>query len=409
MKIVSMSRTHTDFVFKTITQENDDIYYESKNFSFTRFVNSGAYIYMIAEIEFFELYKFDCCKREFIERAIFFKITPPYDIWRFIYYSYKEAEYSQAIKDREEKGKLSFGNYILRVIKKELIDSPNNKNINELVTIPAYYIECKSSDNSLNMKRNEYIEDAKAFIDDFLTIVSIISGHSISWYKYEYISLNEIIDGVITTNFEFNKKIVFNDLLIEDRDLKKFICLALPKYYELKEKNIDLKRPIRSYLFNEKAEFLEQQFIITYVALESICNQLSIFYNFDTCVEEKIFKEKIRDYLKDHIKSLNLDDIEKENIFKKIPELNRSSVSYKFEKIFEKYEIDISDCYDSHNNIKFLGVRNQLIHSLKHNSDDLLHTEYYRVKRYFELLILKLLGWEKGVSSYNKFHNRFSL
>jgi hypothetical protein len=36
-----------------------------------------------------------------------------------------------------------------------------------------------------------------------------------------------------------------------------------------------------------------------------------------------------------------------------------------------------------------------------------LWDEYYRIKKYYELLMLKILGWEKGISDYYYLYNDY--
>jgi len=265
----------------------------------------------------------------------------------------------------------------------------------------VYSIECKSKKE---IPDDNFIENSKNFIDDFLLMASLISGYPILWYQYIFISKSKIEENIISKDSEIKEIDAFNELLVEDRDFKTFISSVIPKYFELKNDNINLTIPIRSYLFSESAKFLEQQFILTYVALENICNQLSRKGNIEFCTKGSSFK-KFQKEMENLINTFDLNEIEKENMKEKLIEINRNSVKYKFEQIFKQYNIDIRNCYDSNCSIKFLRIRNQLIHSSKHEIDsDLLIDEYHRIRRYFELIVLRILGWEKAINPYNKYN-----
>lgn len=283
-----------------------------------------------------------------------------------------------------------------------------NTNENSDIQKHIYGFEFTSRDN-MNIPLVDFLDSANKSVSKFILLTSFLSGEQYDWfYSYE-ISSDKYKYTYKSFENKNTQRIGRSQLLISPNEFLTFIEKAIVYYNEALNNNIDLYISLIYYLTHDKPIFIEQQFIVLYIALENICYQLSYYMKLTENADSKLFK-KLSSRIKAVIDEFDLNQESKENILKKISELKRSPIKFRFERIFDKYQIDISDCYRDEKKevINFLSIRNKLMHT-NYTGNSTTVEEYYRIKKYYELLMLKLLGWEKGITNSYYLFRKYNL
>lgn len=323
-------------------------------------------------------------------RFMIFQLTPPYVIWStanlknndnpiFKYEENKNTFYYEKFKIH----------YYQEFVEDDFSSKENYTNIQKLRTFIEITEEDKSDLNDDNLR-----ELMIKIIKDTVLLSSFLSGHRIIW-NYSFFCGSNYLLKFFKAYEEYKENSTNQfEILIKPTNLTDFLNVALKKYIEL-NKNEILFYPIVEYLTFHKDFFLEQLFVIVYLCFEKIVSELYSKTNSEKILRKakfKIIKEKLENDLLE-ISDSEVSTLQKELIMEKISELNRISIKRKIKFILENFNIEFSSALSDKGEFKFLKIRNELIHVAgdRKIDSDVLFQETYRLKGYFELIILKLL------------------
>lgn len=325
------------------------------------------------------------------KRLIRFLITGPYKLWNEVLF---EGDY-----------KLFYDNYIIQVFPGNINEREFGTNEDMTISKRRYYIELTEIENK-NTSIDSFINSAIEFIDNFLTLSSFLSDHSITWWSYTFIQDKDIIDftkKINSTNLNFKD---YNSLLFNSKFCKDILQDKLQAFIKTNVDYIDMKNPILEFLSKNGVEYLPQRFTIVYIALETLCNNFAKKENIKDILRSEKTLTNMKKTLKDIIDTLDITDTEKVNIIQKLPELNRTPMKILYETFFNKFNLQLNDKHytEDKSNIVFLRIRNKLLHGdgKKVKNKD-LHNAVKDIEFFFINIILKILEVEQ-LYKKNYFH-----
>jgi len=326
------------------------------------------------------------------KRYIEFQLIGPLEIWgrAFIHEIMKEDV--NFIKRVNEMNTFEIDNFLCSYYVKEIRFKTNSEIEYYEISKKRVFFRIQEIVNSDSSDDN-FKDTILKFFEELLLFISFASTSNIGWLVYNFNGNNNrvwYLKSILTTE-KFQK--LESSLIIEREYINEFLIKSYENYKGLK-KHINIKSPIREFLTNELAIYMEQRFIIVYIAFEKLTNDISRWlFKDEYILETKRFK-LIRKEIKDFLESNTKFELEKEELYKineKLNELNRTSVKRKMKKLFEYFEIDYQKSLDKGGKFKFLTIRNRYIHSTSNYEENDLLDEYLRLKKYFELIVLKLL------------------
>ena len=184
--------------------------------------------------------------------------------------------------------------------------------------------------------------------------------------------------------------------IVGSHNTLKFIKQSLPKFRKLKTENFDLTKALRYYISGLEMPYLEAEFSTLFTSLECIKSLYAKQIKIDKIVSSNKFKNKISDAIKKEIIRLNENviDFPEDEMIKKIPELNRTSISTIIDKLTIEYNIELKSFYPKKENVTLINTRNRITHDSKNVEMNILFKEYFRLRMLLEILILKILGWD---------------
>lgn len=217
--------------------------------------------------------------------------------------------------------------------------------------------------------REEYDNSTFGDIDDFLLLVSFAERRRCICVGWEGIDSTKIVN-FYRRNLSFPKKKERDSYpgnLIELRDFNKFIRIAYRKFIKIKHQ--ELLRQALHYMTSDHEKTIETAFVSTYSAIETLSLRFKKMHRLDTVMNDEkwdIFHKELKKFIKEQsvLRGSSL-GYKRRSVYKKLPELNRASFSYIFDKMCEKYKVDLSDLWpvvDRSEGVSLTDIRNKLVH-----------------------------------------------
>ncbi|MHA1757142.1 MAG: hypothetical protein ACTSVV_10255 [Promethearchaeota archaeon] len=255
-------------------------------------------------------------------------------------------------------------------------------------------------------KYNEKIDEAKELVEDYLYLISFISRKWVRWNQYtSFVTTNDKKEIIAKQEYfqkgyypEEDKERIEN-FIIEPENLSNFLEISYPIY---KNKKDYLKSILAYYITSQEEKLMESAFLMLCITIEALIYQYSEHEGASFIMNKNQFK-KLSRLLKQVISEFSRkENIDKELIFNKLPELKRRPIRSSLKLLIEKYNIYIKDLYpDAKKEFKFLELRNKLLHQGKISNYYELFKEKMKLQYLVERIILRMLGWgrEKGSTS----------
>jgi|GEM_PF-3959475 len=271
----------------------------------------------------------------------------------------------------------------------------------------AALIEIESAEFN---KYNEKINETKKMIDDYLYLISFISRKWVRWNQYTSYIKTKNKKEIVAIQEYFREgyhpeegKEQMEDFIIEPEDLTKFLKISYPIYKNKK----DYLRPILAhYITSQEEKLMESAFLMLCITIEALIYQYSEHEGVSFIINKNQFK-KLSKLLKQVIFEFSRkENIDKELIFNKLPELRRRPIKSNLKSLIEKYNICTNDLYpNAKKEFKFLELRNKLLHQGKIPNYYELFKEKMKLQYLVERIILRMLGWEREKGSTSDFPN----
>ena len=338
---------------------------------------------------------FDRSERVYIpikeKRYIEFQLLKPYDIWSGTSIHEIMKNNKEFVDRVNNKNKLILENYEISYYVKEIKYSTNSEIEFYEVSKKRVFVKISEIDKS-NLNDDKCMENMIKLFEDLLLLISFVSTCNIDWLTYNF-NGNEYAKWFLKGHNNLDKvSIKTSGLIIENHYLNDYLINSYKNLQNLKN-NINLVMPIKEYLAHKFAVYLEQQFLIVFIAFEKLCNDVSKWKFKNLNILDKSKFKKVDKQLKSFLDKTKFDfeNEELEKIKEKLGELNRTSMKRKLLKLLKHFEIQFEKALDENENFKFLEVRNSITHTNKYQNTDLLIQEYERVRKFFEIIVLNLL------------------
>ena len=354
------------------------------------------------------------------KRYLEFQLVGPSEIWGRSYIHEIMKSDISFISKVKDMNKFAIDNFQCSYYTKEIRFKTNSEVEHYEITKKRVFFRIEEI---IDSDRND--DDFKTSIIDFfegiLLLISFASSSNISWLVYNF---NGDLHNIWYLKSFLNSEKFINDrpwLVIETHYLNAFLINSHKNFKELEDK-INLIYPIREYLSNNFAIYGEQQFLIVYIAFEKLVNDVCKMIFDDELILEKSKFKKTRKLIEEFLNNKNTDlsNKELEKINEKLNELNRTSIAGRIKNLLAHFDIPFQNGLDENGDFKFLKIRNKYIHSSRGQQNDYdLINENERLKKYFELIVLKLLDndslshlhpdfkfmWERSLIKINKEKN----
>ena len=395
------SRINNDkFAFDSSKVQNQNKIFSSNEIKFSEFTYPINYpkgfVYDVLPFELRSLKvieEFRTPKDRFIQ----YYLTGPQGIWNF---NLRVEVVDEKILPREE--------IIIKV--DEILDfeiklnvlKRNGKDKNNRLLEYEYEILALTFTSKLDCSKlsdEEFIKITSSYVDDILLLVSFLCRKRIEWFCYKLFSENRITTSIRDKrNVNPEEQELFNNI-IGEYNTYKFLQKCLPYYRTLKTQNFDLKVVLIYYLSSQEMPYLESEFSTLFTSLEYLKTLYVEREKKENIIKKNKF-DKLRKILKcslnEFIKSNpNLSQDKEKEIEKKLPELNRFSISTIVIEMCSLFDIEIDSLYPKGEKITLFKTRNKLIHQSSNIDIEILFREYYRLRIIVELLILNFLKWEE--------------
>ncbi len=331
---------------------------------------------------------------KFEERSMVFRVTGNSNIW-FLGTTQNEDGKWTYLKNKMIDIKLEHG---IRV-SLSILEKSEQDNYNSLISIKYTLFSLRFDELNPNshLSDKEFIKICKEYVENILLLASFNSGERIDWFCYKLFSKENLLTHIKRPLAIEKSSTKSYTMLAGRHSTYDFIERTYSQYVLLRGKSDDIRKAIINYLTSIEMKFIESRYITLFSALENLTEYHHEEQKYkDRIVSNKLFK-KIQRSIKEALKSFNNDcqTIPVEEIFKKIPELNRISLSTVLSQLLAKYDLQLSDFYQSGEKETLLNTRNSLVHNGEEIDFDVLFNDFLRLKLIVELLILKMLNWNK--------------
>lgn len=270
----------------------------------------------------------------------------------------------------------------------ERTPAPNNHELR--ANVLAMHLKTKASLDRLANK--DFVNLGRALADDLTLLVSFLSRRWVAWYQYELVTNDTMETYVRKTRKCSTARLDWSDTFIAPEQSRDFLRIGLTNLRKLRAEGFDLLMPIAYFVSGHEAEHLEEQFATLFLSLEKIKDMFALKEGLRKNLRGKAFgrlASLISDVIKKNPASAKVFD----RIEPKIAELNRPSLRFVLESLFQRYRIDWRDVYPQASDLTLLKTRDKLFHSSEELDADLLVKEFYRLQAIVQRLLLRLLGW----------------
>jgi len=357
--------------------------------------NQDVLRYEVANLELLDVKKTELFESKNLpKRLLSFFLCGPRSMW--MVHALGQLSYTGEVKKEVYNSDIDLSEefpFTIKVCPHYLYDASPTSEKHQLTT-DVYTIQFETDKSEDELSDKDFLETATKVADDLILLVSFLSGKWIRWFRYEF-QTKDMIENYIRSVEECSSRepSQFNEFIAKN-EIRNFIKIGFSKLRELRDHNFDLFMPIVYYINGNEARYVDEQFAITFLALEKIkdlyTKKRGLTENESKGIFEK-HRKSVSSLLK---KRLNSGETYK-RMRDKIPELNRPTLRLVLDSMFAEYNISWKDLYPPGSKLSFIKTRDLLFHSSEDIDPQLLMKELDRIKIIVQRLILKLIGWDK--------------
>lgn len=330
-----------------------------------------------------------------LERHLTFFLAGPRRLWQV--HEDRKLSFTGEIKSKVQNSKIELNAdlpFEIEVVPSYFYDKTLAPDNHELTT-KVLVLHLKTKESVEQFSNEDFVNSGKSLADDLTLLVSFLSRHWVTWYRYE-LQTSDILETYVRRTRECStNELGWDDTLVEWREAREFLKVGFRNLRKLRAEGLDLSMPIVYCVSGNEAKYLEEQFTTFFLSLEKIKDMFAL-------KPKKHLRENLPDKAFKKLRSLISDVIEKnvessevvERIQTKIPELNRPSLRFVLESLFHRYNVDWTDIYPQASGFTLIKTRDELFHSSRALNIDLLVKELHRLQAIIERLLLRMMGWD---------------
>ena len=270
-------------------------------------------------------------------------------------------------------------------------EAPASGNCQLSADVLALHLKTRKSMEEFSTER--FLALGKQLADDLTLLVSFLSRHWVTWFRYQLETNDKIETYVRRTRPCSTKKLQWENGLLEHHRSREFLKTGLRNLRTLRKKGFNLFMPIVYFVSANEKTYLEEQFTTFFLSLERIKDMFAKEENLQKNLPNTAFKRlhsSIGDLVDSQVESPDARD----RIRTKILELNRPSLRYVLESLLSKYRVTWEDLYPAAGQLTLIKTRDKLFHSSLEIDIDLLIKERDRLQALLERILLRMLGWD---------------
>lgn len=271
-------------------------------------------------------------------------------------------------------------------------DKDSSENRNRIKTkIQALSFSTKISQSELSDE--DFLALAKPIADDLILLISFLSRHWVTWFRYEFLTKDKMHCFIKHTRECSLLEIEHDNSVIPLKKVRTFIKTAFTEIRKLRQANIDLQMPLVYYVSANETKYLEEEFSTLFLSLEKIKDMFSKNKNIQKNFQSAKF-EKLSDSILNFLKQQLGDDPRLKIMSEKLPELNRPTLRFVLDLLFEQYGVKWNDLYPEGSEFTLIKTRDILFHSSSDLQIEHFAKEKDRLQALLERLLLSMLGWK---------------
>ncbi|GAH99313.1 unnamed protein product, partial [marine sediment metagenome] len=327
-----------------------------------------------------------------LERHLTFFLAGPRRMWSI--HETRDFLFTGEIKNKVHNSKIELNEdfpFEIEVIPWYFRDKTPAPDSCEL-TVNVLAMHFKTEESLQHLSNEDFFNSSKALVNDITLLVSFLSRRWITWYQYQLVTKDTTKTYVRRTRECITNELDWNDTFIAPHQSREFLKIGLTNLRKLRAEGFNLFMPIVYFVSGNEAKYVEEQFTILFLSLERIKDMFALKEDFRKNLPNKAFK-KLGSLVSGVIKK----NVESSKVFgriqAKIPELNRPSLRFLLESLFDRHNIDWRDIYPPASDFTLIKTRDELFHSSRELNVDLLVKELRRLQVVIQRLLLRMLGW----------------
>ena len=283
-----------------------------------------------------------------------------------------------------------FGEFIISPVK-------NIKEILEEIKVSKIYdVTCHISftftSNKENLEKN--ISEIVDYLESVMILLSFAQGVFINFVYYKlYLKHAEGFKLYKSVHNTAKTKSTTSNKLIWTPHIQNFLESVLPTFTKDFQKQTGVGDAIEWYLESISPSVLESKFVHGCIALELLNDRFKENYKSKGKILtkghfKKLYKE-VKSVISKHIEALDM--CKREEMYRKIPELNRPTLKSSLRGVYGFYEIGYSDLFPD---FEFVKIRDKIVHTG-------LSEEHFKDPENYEKLIALLQRTLLGMLNYS--------
>lgn len=252
------------------------------------------------------------------------------------------------------------------------------------------------------VSRQKFSQIAEELVEDLCLLASFISSNWVSWFRYYLTVGSSFITTVRSltdiTDIEVSQ---FDEFIYHSppQSIETFYENGISRLRDLAKLDFDIRVPIRFYILASRDLNIETKFSLFFLCLEKLKDLHAKEQKLETIIDKSDFKKFAKSLRStaDQILCEHAESV-REEMKKKIPDLNRYSFASLLEQLLKKYNVEWKDLYPSEHNdrIHFIQTRNEMFHSSTSIAPEQIARECERLKITVQRLLLAILGWRRN-------------
>ena len=167
----------------------------------------------------------------------------------------------------------------------------DGKQVSATDTVLTIVISTDASTEELS--DSKFIESSIQIGDDLTLLASFASRKNIQWFQYDFYSATRLLHFVRHTAKSSTETVYDSDLLVTADKATGFIRSSFGNLQALRERDFDLFLPITNVLTGHESRYLEQKFILYFMALEKLKDMHAIKNDADSNFSNRSEKNKV--------------------------------------------------------------------------------------------------------------------
>ena len=267
---------------------------------------------------------------------------------------------------------------------------------NSRVETNVIALRFSTSKSIVEYSGQEFMQEGRLMATDLTQAASLMARQWIVWYSYRLRFQDRVTCFYRRTRppgvFPYDPSVA----LVGPRHARSFLDRLVCGLRDAKEKGVDLNLPLSQFVDGSNKANPEEMFTTLFLSLEKLKDlhaaRNGLQYNSDKASFRDLSK-KLKEVIRCHY-----DDPDTcERVSEKLIDLNRTSIRFVCEDMFNQLKVDWTDLYPPDTEIRIFNTRNKLFHTGKSVEDEYLLKECHRLYGLVARVLCRILGWNDRI------------